>query len=94
MFTAGQFVPPAFGNEGNERYNAFRGPGFAQWDAALLKNTPITSTVSFQLRFEFFNLFNHPNLINVDANLPDGNFGQATGQGPPRFMQLGGNLTF
>jgi hypothetical protein len=94
IFTPGQFVQPAFGNEGNERYNAFRGPGFAQWDVALLKNTPITNTVSFQFRFEFFNLFNHPNLINMDANLPDGNFGQATGQAAPRFMQLGGNLTF
>ncbi len=94
IFTPANFATPAFGSEGNERYNAFRGPGFAQWDAALLKNTPITSTVAFQLRFEFFNVFNHPNLINVDSNLPDGNFGQATGQGPPRFMQLGGNLTF
>jgi Carboxypeptidase regulatory-like domain len=94
IFSPGQFTNPTFGSEGNERYNAFRGPGFAQWDAALLKNTPITGSVAFQLRFEFFNLFNHPNLINVDANLPDGNFGRATGQGPARFMQLGGNLTF
>ena len=94
IFTPGQFVAPTFGSEGNERYNAFRGPGFAQSDAALLKNTPIAGSVAFQLRFEFFNVFNHPNLINVDANLPDGNFGKATGQGPARFMQVGGNLTF
>jgi hypothetical protein len=51
-------------------------------------------SVSFQLRFEFFNVLNHPNLINVDVNQPDANFGKATGQATPRFIQIGGNLTF
>jgi hypothetical protein len=94
VFTSTNFVQPAFGNEGNERYAAFRAPGFQQWDTALLKNTPIMESVAFQLRFEFFNVFNHPNLTNMDVNLPDGNFGKATGQAVPRFIQIGGNLTF
>jgi hypothetical protein len=94
IFTAGNFALPAFGNEGNEKANQFRAPGFQQWDAALLKNTPISETVAFQLRFEFFNVMNHPNLINVDVNQPDSLFGQATGQNVPRFIQIGGNLTF
>jgi hypothetical protein len=100
------FAIPSFGNEGNEKANQFRSPGFQQWDMALLKNTPIRESVAFQLRFEFFNVFNHPNLINVDGNLADrnydqtgaptltGNFGKATGQNVPRFIQIGGNLTF
>jgi hypothetical protein len=83
-----------FGNEGNEPFNAFREPGFAEWDAAFLKNTAITEGVNFQLRFEFFNLFNRANLSTVDANLPDGNFGRATSQYTPRFLQIGGNITF
>jgi len=94
IFTAANFTTPALGSEGNERYGAFRAPGFQQWDAALLKNTPIMESVSFQLRFEFFNVLNHPNLINVDVNQPDANFGKATGQATPRFIQIGGNLTF
>ncbi len=94
IFTSANFATPAFGSGGNERYSAFRAPGFQQWDAALLKNTPLWESVAFQLRFEFFNLFNHPNLTNVDTNLPDGNFGKATGQASPRFIQIGGNLTF
>jgi hypothetical protein len=94
VFTSANFATPTFGNEGNERYSAFRAPGFQQWDMALLKNTPIRESVAFQLRFEFFNIFNHPNLTNMDANLPDGNFGKATGQAVPRFIQIGGNLTF
>lgn len=94
IFTRTNFAQPAFGTEGNERYGAFRSPYFQQWDAALLKNTTFWETVSFQLRFEFFNVFNHPNLTNVDVNLPDGNFGRATGQAVPRFIQIGGKLSF
>lgn len=94
LFTASNFPQPSFGSQGNELFNQFREPGFAQWDAAVLKNTAITERVSFQLRFEFFNLFNRTNLNNVDVNLPDGNFGRATGQFTPRFMQIGANIVF
>jgi Carboxypeptidase regulatory-like domain len=41
--------------------NAFRGPEFTQWDFNLNKTTKITERVSLQLRFEIFNLLNHPN---------------------------------
>ena len=44
---------------------------------AFLKNTKVTESVNFQLRFEFFNFFNRANLNTVDTNLPDGNFGQS-----------------
>jgi hypothetical protein len=95
LFPSGTFnAPGTFGAEGNETYNSFRQPGFAQWDTALLKNTAITERVNFQLRFEFFNVFNRANLNSVDVNLPDGNFGKVTGQYTPRFLQFGGNLTF
>ena len=95
LFPAGTFTAPTtFGVEGNEAYNRFRQPGFNQWDSALLKNTAITERVNFQLRFEFFNVFNRANLNTVDDNLPDGNFGKATLQYTPRFLQFGGNLTF
>jgi hypothetical protein len=87
-------APATFGTEGNERYSAFRQPGFNEWDVAFLKNTKITEAVNFQLRFEFFNFFNRPNLNTVDVNLPDGNFGRATNQNVPRFLQIGGNIIF
>ena len=87
-------APTTFGTEGNERYSAFREPGFEEWDVAFLKNTKITEAVNFQLRFEFFNFFNRANLNTVDTNLPDGNFGQATNQNVPRFLQIGGNIIF
>lgn len=94
IFSPGQFSQPSFGTEGNEEYDGFTGPNFQEWDTALLKNTKIYESVNFQFRFEVFNTFNRPNLINVDTNLPDGNFGRATSQDTPRFLQIGGNLTF
>jgi Carboxypeptidase regulatory-like domain len=94
IFTAGNFALPAFGTNGNEKFNQFRAPGFQEWDGALLKNTPIREGIAFQLRFELFNVFNHPNLTNMVVDQSNANFGKATGQAVPRFLQFGGNLTF
>lgn len=88
------FTAPTPGTDGNENFNQFRTPGFQQLDASFLKSTTIAESVNFQMRFEFFNIFNHPNLGGVVTDLSNGNFGKATAQGPPRFFQLGGNLIF
>lgn len=95
VFTPQSFsVPSTFGAEGNEKWNLFRSPGFEQWDAALAKNTKIKESMNLQLRFEFFNVFNRPNLTGVVSDLADGNFGKSTGQNTPRFMQFSGSFKF
>lgn len=104
VFQPGQFTTPTLGTEGNELWGQFRGPRFAETDAALLKNTAITERVNLQLRFEFFNIFNHPNLnfFNAltgsdqpsQADLSSSTFGRVTGQALPRWIQIGANLTF
>ena len=94
VFPMSNFTTPAFGTEGNEKYNLFRNPMFFETDASLLKDTAITERLKLQLRFDFFNLFNRANLYNVDANLSSGTFGKATSQYSPRWIQLGANLTF
>jgi hypothetical protein len=88
------FAAPAFGQEGNEKPMQFRGPNFFETNANFYKDTPITERVNFQIRFEFFNLFNRANYTNVDQNFPDGNFGAATASHEPRFWQIGGRLSF
>jgi Carboxypeptidase regulatory-like domain len=88
------FAVPAFGQEGNEKPMQFRGPNFFETNANVYKDTPITERVNFQIRFEFFNLFNRANYANVDTNFPDGSFGAATGSHEPRFWQLGGRFSF
>jgi hypothetical protein len=94
VFSAGQFSAPTAGTLGNEKAGAFRNPAFIQTDLTAYKNTHITERLVFQIRFEFFNLFNHANLQNIQGDLSAGNFGRVTSQTLPRWWQIGGKLTF
>ncbi|GAA3762231.1 TonB-dependent receptor [Terriglobus aquaticus] len=57
------FQLPATGF-GNLARNALRGPGFADTDFSIEKNTAITERVKFQLRADAFDIFNHPSFGN------------------------------
>jgi Carboxypeptidase regulatory-like domain/TonB dependent receptor len=46
-----------FSNTGR---NIFRGPFQSRWDGALSKRTHITERISMDLRWDVFNIFNHP----------------------------------
>ena len=50
-----------FGNLGR---NSLIGPPFRQLDLSIFKNTTITERVKLELRFEAYNLFNHPNFAS------------------------------
>jgi len=45
-------------------------------DVALSREFPVRERMRFELRFEAFNLFNHPNFSNPDNFLSDSTFGQ------------------
>jgi hypothetical protein len=93
-FSPGQFTQPAFGTQGNEKANLFRSPNFFETDVNVYKNTHITERLNFQVRFEFFNLFNRVNLTAFDINLANSTFGRTTAQQLPRNWQIGGRLFF
>ncbi len=88
------FAVPALGSEGNEKPMQFRGPNFFETNTNVYKDIHMTERLNFQVRFEFFNLFNRANYANVDTNFPDGSFGAATASHEPRFWQLGGRVSF
>jgi hypothetical protein len=94
VFSASQFTVPTMGTNGNEKTGRFRNPPFIQTDLTLYKNNPITERLNFQIRFEFFNIFNHPNFLTIQDNLSQGNFGLANSQSIPRWWQVGGKLYF
>ncbi len=96
LFPAGSGIvqQPNFGGEGNEIYNSFRNPGFAQVDAVLAKQTKIAERWNLQLRFEFYNILNHPNLQGVNTDLSNGSFGRSTAQYTPRYLQIGARIAF
>ncbi len=60
-FNLSCFAPSAYGTVGNLGRNNLIGPGYAETDIGLTKNTRITERVSLQFRAEIFNIFNHPN---------------------------------
>ena len=89
----------ATGQEGNLGRNTYRGPGFAQVDSTLAKNTHIPWFVhdgaDLRLSCDFYNLFNRVNLTGFDTNLDDlGNFGKATSSNQGRTLQLSGRIVF
>jgi hypothetical protein len=63
-FNPGSFVDPAVGTWGNFHRNSFFGPGFADADLSIFKNTPITERVNTQFRVEMFNVTNRLNLAS------------------------------
>jgi hypothetical protein len=75
---ASVLAPPTCPGEcfGNNPRNAFRGPGFKDWDLSIVKNWKVTEKLGMQLRAEFFNVLNHPNfanpaiLFNNDLSVP------------------------
>lgn len=97
MFNTAAFARPVRGVVGNAPNEVVRNPGIANWDLTLFKNFPIRSEArTFQLRWEFYNLFNHTqfsamnttatfNAAGVQTNAA---FGQATAARAARIMQV------
>ena len=78
--------------DGNPRF--FHGPGINNWDMALHKDTHITERTALEFRLEFFNLFNHAQVLNPVGNFIAGNFGQVTAARDPRIGQVALKLLF
>jgi len=102
------FYRPCNGTAGNMRRNQLIGPGLAQWDMTLMKNTKITERLNVELRWEVFNVLNRGNFYYLPNNSlsQSAGFGQiketsdvAAGnpviaQGGPRNMNLSIKFTF
>ncbi|HSK73020.1 MAG TPA: hypothetical protein VK892_15075, partial [Pyrinomonadaceae bacterium] len=84
------------GGFGNLGRNTFRGPSQKRFDISFAKNTRLTETVSFEVGFDIFNLFNTANFANPNNDLQDGiDFGLITStQGGPRVGQFRAKLRF
>lgn len=92
------FTQPAPDTFGTLKYYlpTLRGPVSADEDFGLVKRTPITARVNFELRLEAFNAFNRVQFggPNTDITNPSG-FGQITGQANgPRNAQVVGKINF
>jgi hypothetical protein len=66
-------------NFGNLPRNQFRGPGYFNSDFSLQKDIKLTERFVFTLGANAFNVFNHPNFANPDADISNATstFGQS-----------------
>jgi hypothetical protein len=84
------FAQPAAGTLGNLPRNAAVGPNFWNVNLAISRLVQVTTTQRLELRLESFNLFNHFNWGNPQANFNSGQFGRITTMaGDPRIIQFG-----
>ncbi len=96
----GPFIRPAAGTFGNIQRNSYTGPREFRSDASLFKSFALTERVKAQLRFEFFNVFNHPVLAGPDTHIDTAGGGLITslensGTGlDQRQFQVGFRLSF
>jgi hypothetical protein len=74
--------------------NAFRAPGFEQWDFAADKSFLIHESIRLQFRSEFFNLLNHTNFGIPDTKTTDAAFGTIRTTYPSRQIQFALKLLF
>jgi hypothetical protein len=87
------FLPSAFafnttpGTFGTSNRRFFHGPGFNNTDFGILKRTTIHENYAFDLRLEFFNIFNHAQFKNPSGNINDSTFATVTSARDPRIGQ-------
>jgi carboxypeptidase family protein len=87
-FNKAAFAQPAQGAFGVQPRNLLRNPGFWNVDSGLRKNFPTFERQQLQLRFEVFNIFNHPNWSGASSNPTSGSFGLVTSKGGNRVLQI------
>jgi hypothetical protein len=87
----------------NTSRNEFRGPGTSVLNASIFRAFHVYRESQFQIRFEAFNVLNHPQLSSPNATVPTaaniaagnyGTFGLVTSFGNTRSLQFGGRFNF
>jgi hypothetical protein len=78
------FVPAGAETTFGSGRNLFRGPGYFDMDAALMKNFSVGERVKFTMGANFFNILNHPHFATPENNLVGGigQFGQIYATAP------------
>jgi len=102
---AGNYTAPAsnpycepLGTFGDMTRNKLYGPGTIQWDMALSRTFELAKDENtrwkLDVRADFFNIMNHANWNSPSAAISSSTFGQVTGFGSPRQIQMALKLHF
>src|SRR5579871_871154 len=82
------------GTFGNATRNLLFGPGTIQWDMSITRQFVMKERYKLDLRAEFFNFMNHANWNNPTTGMTSANYGQITGFGGPRLIEMALKLHF
>ena len=93
-FDTSAFALQPFGAFGNSGRNILSGPGLANLDVSMTKNTRLSERVTLQFRAEAFNVANRANFDLPDAVLGSGTYGRILSAQPPRHLQFGIKFLF
>ena len=56
-------------NFGTANRRFFHGPGINNFDMGITKRIPVTEAKAFEIRGEFFNIFNHAQFVNPSGDI-------------------------
>jgi hypothetical protein len=91
-FDTTAFAFPQIGSFGDAGKGIIRGPGWVNWDLAVLREFPLHGWLPeasrVQFRAEFFNLFNNTRFNNPVTNMSSASFGRITGAADGREIQI------
>jgi hypothetical protein len=94
-FNVSDFQVVPAGTFGNAGRNVLRGPGWMTFDLSLQRRLVFTNTLAATLRYDVFNLTNHTNLGNPNADVTATSRATITSlAGDPRSMQFSVRLEF
>lgn len=96
-FKTNCYATPPSGYFGNSSRAPLWTPGVDSWTMATVKSFPIHDRLTFQLRGEAFNVFNHANFGNPDDNTGDivsKKFGVVSSAAQPRLVQIAAKVVW
>jgi len=95
-FSKSSFSKEVPGTLGNAGRNILRGPGLNNFDFELYKDTRISETTKFEMRIEFYNIFNHTQFdpAGISTNISSSRFGRERLARDPRLIQLAAKFYF
>lgn len=100
-FDTTAFAPVTGQRLGTARWDALRGPGYANADLNVFRNFKIVERVNMKFSLDVYNLTNHPHWGNPNGNVNSSNFGIISSAGNPqsrtideRNVKFGAKFTF
>jgi hypothetical protein len=96
VYNASSFSAPSWGYFGTAEVGSLRAPKEVAFHMATEKAFAIREWATVKLGAQAFNVFNHPNVLGLNATWAPGSttFATATSYGDPRQMQFYTKITF